>query len=264
VSDRKPPPLPEAMKRQMAVRYTLFGLVTRRELVAVAVVLSVLLLVVVWISVQFLKPIPPRRIVLASGAEYGLYHRYAQRYKQILARSGVVVEERTTAGAAENLQLLLDASKHVDVAFMQGGVANAANAAGVEMVAALYYEPLWIFARANEPVAQINQLGGKRIVIGAPGSGTRTFVKQMLSANGIGEDASTLLEMGSGEGLLMVERGGADAAMLVGGADTPAILEALSNPRLLLVSMARADAYTRRFRRARWTWPTAYPNERSR
>ena len=42
--------------------------------------------VVVAASIHFLQPAPPRRIVLASGAEFGMYHRYAQRYREILAR----------------------------------------------------------------------------------------------------------------------------------------------------------------------------------
>jgi TRAP transporter TAXI family solute receptor len=237
----------ESRPSRGAERYPIFGLATYRELVIASAALALLLVVLVWASLQFLKPIPPRHIVLASGAESGLYHRYAQRYKEILARSGVTVEERITAGAAENLRLLLDPAAHVDVAFMQGGVAEVTAANGVEMVAALYYEPMWIFVHAGAPVTQLNELQGKRIAIGAPGSGTRVLVQQLLRVNGVAEGAATMAEVDSDEGLSRVERGDADVAILVGGADTPVILEALSNPRLTLVSMARADAYARRF-----------------
>jgi TRAP-type uncharacterized transport system substrate-binding protein len=60
----------------------------------------------VWASIQFLEPGPPRRIVLASGAESGVYHRYAQQYVEALGREGIKVEERMTGGAVENLRLL--------------------------------------------------------------------------------------------------------------------------------------------------------------
>jgi hypothetical protein len=49
---------------------------------------------------------PAAPIVLASGLVDGLSHKYAQRYIEILARSGVTVEERMTEGAGANLDLL--------------------------------------------------------------------------------------------------------------------------------------------------------------
>src|SRR3954447_19153931 len=69
----------------------------------------------------------PRRIVLASGLGDGMYHQYAQRYRQILARDGVIVEERMTGGADENERLLRDPASGVDVAFLHGGVARPAD-----------------------------------------------------------------------------------------------------------------------------------------
>ncbi|MDM0072601.1 hypothetical protein [Variovorax sp. J31P207] len=47
----------------------------------------------------------PRHIVLASGLQDGMYHQYARRYKEILARERVTVEERMTGGAEENARL---------------------------------------------------------------------------------------------------------------------------------------------------------------
>ena len=77
----------------------------------------------------FLQSTIPRRIVLASGLKDGMYHEYAQRYKEILARDGVTVEERVTGGADENEQLLHDPKSGVDVAFMHGGVVRPRTAA---------------------------------------------------------------------------------------------------------------------------------------
>ena len=44
----------------------------------------VLVAIAIWASVELVQPGPPRRIVLASGPESGVYHRYAQRYIEIL------------------------------------------------------------------------------------------------------------------------------------------------------------------------------------
>ena len=80
------------------------------------------LLGVAVLGAWFLQRTIPRHIVLASGQPDGMYHMHAQRYKEILARKGVTVEERLTGGADDNERLLLDAASGVDVAFMPGGV----------------------------------------------------------------------------------------------------------------------------------------------
>src|SRR4051794_41661347 len=64
----------------------------------------------------------PRHIVLASRLQDGLYHQYAQRYKEILAREGVTVEERVSGGAEDNEQFLHNPKSGVDAAFMHGGI----------------------------------------------------------------------------------------------------------------------------------------------
>jgi hypothetical protein len=43
-------------------------------------------------------PAPYRDGIWRQG---GVYHRYAKRYKELLAREGVTLEERMTAGAEE-------------------------------------------------------------------------------------------------------------------------------------------------------------------
>jgi len=90
------------------------ALLSRRERVRIALLVAALVVAIVWATIHFTAPAPPRRIVLASGPEFGLYHRLAQRYKEHLARDGVTVEERMTDGAAENLRLLQDRASGVD------------------------------------------------------------------------------------------------------------------------------------------------------
>ena len=223
------------------------GLLSRRDKVRGILLFVALLAAIVWIFARFLQPAPSRHIVLASGAGFGLYHQYAERYKEILARDGVVVQERTTAGAAENLALLEDPKSGVDVAFMQGGIASAAQAGDVEMLASLYYEPLWVFYRAPQTLSLLNELQGMRIGIGAKGSGTRVFVEPLLAFNAVGPDNSTLLPISGDDAVRALQAGEIDAALLVGGAQTPLIGKALRDPALKLMNFTRADAYTRRF-----------------
>ncbi len=222
--------------------------VIRRIVIAIAVIIALL-----WTAFWLLQPAPQRRIVMASGNESGIYHQFARRYIDILRRQGVRVEERMTEGAAENLKLLLDPASRVDVAFLQGGVAELPVAHDVVMLASLYYEPLWIFYRDAKTLDQINQLDGKRIAVGTPGSGTRALVERILRANGlvaadgIARGNTEVVAIGGADALKALKAREVDAALFVGGAQTPTIQQAMRDPAIKLMSLARSDAYPRRF-----------------
>jgi TRAP transporter TAXI family solute receptor len=219
---------------------------TRRDMFRLGILLVALLAVAVWGALHFLASATPRHIVLASGAPDGMYHAYALRYKEILARDGVTVEERMTDGAAENFQLLLDPKSRVDVAFAQGGVAPA-NTQSIEMLATLYYEPLWLFYPKDTPFTKVTDLLYKRIAIGKPGSGTRVFTEPLLAANGITPLNTQQVSMGAIESLRALQRSEIDFAVLVGPVQAPAIWQALHDPSLKVAPFVRADAYERRF-----------------
>jgi TRAP transporter TAXI family solute receptor len=222
-------------------------LLSRRDLVRTGVLAALALAACLWVSFQFLEPIPPRRIGLATGPESGLYHRQAQRYKEALAREGMTLDLRVTEGAAENLRLLLDPKSGVDIAFMQGGVAKFPEANGVVMLASLYYEPLWIFVRRGERIDALSALAGKRIAVGLAGSGTRALAVTLLAASGVGADNATLLQIPADQAQRGLKAGEVDASLLVGGVRSPVIMAGLTDPALELVSLAQADAYPRRY-----------------
>src|SRR6202162_1497099 len=145
------------------------GSLSRRSRLSVAVVILALIGAAGWTAGHFLQP-APRHIVMASGLEDGLFHQYAKRYVEILARSGVTVEERMTAGAEDNLRLLEDSHSGVDIGFTQGGIAKFPEANDVVMLSNLYYLPMWIFYRDTDTFNRVNELRNHRIAIGAEGS----------------------------------------------------------------------------------------------
>lgn len=222
-------------------------LLSSRDKLRIGALVAVLVAACLWVSFLFLEPIPPRRIVLASGPQSGLYHQMAQRYAELLAREGVTVEERMTEGAGENLRLLLDKESGVDIAFVQGGVAKFPEANSLVMVASLYYEPLWIFVRRGERIDALAQLAGKRVAMGVPGSGTFALAEQLLAASSVTPANATLLRMPPSEAQDALKTHHIDAMLIVGGVRAPAIRAALIDPALELVSLAQADAYPPRY-----------------
>ena len=73
----------------------------------------------------FLKPTPPKRVVLATGSDQTAYAAFGKLYQEDLKRHGIEVVLRPTAGSRENLRLLQDPKNDVQLAFVQGGSSAA-------------------------------------------------------------------------------------------------------------------------------------------
>ena len=201
-----------------------------------------------WLSFQFIEPIPPRQIVLASGPPTSLYHEHAQRYIDLMARHGLTVVEKITEGPGENFSLLSDPRSGVDIAFVQGGQATTSEAKGLVMLASLYYQPLWIFVRRGETVDSLAALAGKKVSLGMPGSGTNALGEPLLAANGVTDKNTTFVHVPIDRTQSMLHDGHVDVALLAGGVRMPAVRAALADPKLELVNLANADAYPQRYR----------------
>ena len=153
-----------------------FTLLSSRGRFSLTIIVFALIVPAVWAVVLFLQTAPPRRIVLASGLEDGLLHQHAKRYIEILARSGVMVEERITNGPGDNLRLLQDPHSGVDIGFTQGGIAKFPEANNVRMIASLYYVPMWIFYRGTVTLNHVNELRNHRVATGRRGDNVSGLV----------------------------------------------------------------------------------------
>jgi hypothetical protein len=173
----------------------------------VFVALPSLLLIIgaFWLAAQFIKPAPPEQLIVSTGGEGGAYQRFAARYKDVLARYGITLMEKPSAGSMENLQRLRDPEVAVDAAFIQGGTARPGEKDELVSLGDFYYEPLWIFCReaALRCGDKILDLKGKRVAVGGAGSGTQHLAMELLAANGIDAKNTKLTEVG---GLGVVER----------------------------------------------------------
>jgi TRAP-type uncharacterized transport system substrate-binding protein len=59
--------------------------------------------------------------VIATGHPDGTCCLFARQCREILARNGIELQTRTTAGSIENLALLQDEEGNASLAFVQGG-----------------------------------------------------------------------------------------------------------------------------------------------
>jgi len=200
---------------------------------------------------HLMAPAPPHDLTIASGPADGAYAAYAERYRRILATDGLTLEVIHTSGSVENQQLLADGQ--VDVAFIQGGTVGVNGdgepPAGMEALASLYYEPLWVFVRGTQAPNRLSQLADKRIAIGPEGSGTRRLALTLLAESGVdtsGNTASKFLPIGGEEAAEALLKGRADAAFFVTGKVSPAMRSLIDSPAVRLMNFAQGDALSHR------------------
>ncbi len=199
------------------------------------------------LAYQFVGPAPPKRVVIATGASDGAYFAFAGKYRAILAKEGIELAVRPTAGSVENLALLQDAKNGVDVALVQGGIGTPGSHPGLVSLGSLYFEPLWLFTRLRE-LEDLLPLVGARIAVGPQGSGTRAVALRLLAENGLDKDNVRLMLLGAGAGAAALRAGTVEAVFFVGSAQAPVVRRLLATPGVYLANFRRAEAYARRFR----------------
>ncbi|MCB1924753.1 MAG: ABC transporter substrate-binding protein [Gammaproteobacteria bacterium] len=207
---------------------------------------ALLVFVAFVIAYQFIKPAPPGHVVMATGGVDGAYHGYAKRYAERLAREGITLELRSTAGSVENTRLLREGV--VSLAMVQGGIEDPdVDTVGLQSLGSLYHEPLWLFYRRDVDFTDMRDLAGRRIAVGPVGSGTRALVTRLLADNGVVDDRDWLAA-GGNDAVEALLDGRVDAAFFVISAQSPLVARLLRAPDVVLADFVRAEAYTRRYR----------------
>jgi TRAP-type uncharacterized transport system substrate-binding protein len=150
---------------------------------------------IVSLALIYFIPAPPSKITIATSFKGGHYVDLFSRYQEILARSHLNVEQRLTKGAAENLKLLNDPASGIQIGFMQGGISDSKQSPDLLSLGRIDYQLFWLFHQATETLDDLTQLKGKRIALGAIGSGSRAVTEKILGTGGINHDNTTLLTL---------------------------------------------------------------------
>ena len=204
------------------------------------------------------------KIVLATG---GLphYQELGATYQKALEPFGVNVVMRPSAEGFATLKGLVAENPEIDAGFVKGGLVGSMQGrlarskaqewqskqlGKLRSVGRLFYEPIWVFVRADFVGDSLRDLKTKRVLTGTRESGTRRIASQLLRANGIEmkKDDPLFIEedLAADGGQLLA--GKADAAFLIQPADAERIQSLLHTPGIRLMNFAtEADAYANRF-----------------
>lgn len=135
-----------------------------------------------------------KRLAFLTGGTAGTYYPYGGAIANLWNQSdiGVQVTVEATGASVENVRLLND--KRADIALVQNDIADYAQnatemfkdkAVPVGGIAIMYPELIQVVARADAGINGIRDLRGKRVGVGAPGSGNEANARQILDAFGM-------------------------------------------------------------------------------
>jgi len=220
-----------------------------RDLIVVGLPTLIVAAAAVGVAVKAARFAPPKTIRFVSGPDGSSYRNQAEKYQKILARDGVKVEILPSRGALDNLDKLANQKERVDVGFVQGGLAEGRDLPHLVSLGSVYPQPMMVYCRHPEPVELLSQLKGKRLAVGAEGSGAHVLALKLLKANEMDGPPTVLLALQGDDAVKQLKEGSIDAAFLMGDSATPAVMRTLRGiPEIQLASFRQADGYLRKFR----------------
>jgi TRAP-type uncharacterized transport system substrate-binding protein len=219
----------------------------RRRGLLKGLLVTLCLLAAIWLALAYFIPAPPSKITIATGIKGTTFQYFGERYREKFARAGVKVELRETAGGFENSKLLQDPNSGVDIAMVSGGVSDGSQSPNVLSAGMMFAAPSWLFYSSAETLDDLPQLKGKRIAIGPEGSGVRHTAERILGKANVTSKTATLLPYAGDAAVDALNDGRADAVFIASGPEAPAIKALLKNPRVRLMDISTADAFTRIF-----------------
>ena len=191
---------------------------------------------------------------IATGGTAGTYYPIGGAMAEILNNNiqGMNASAQSTGATVANINMLKEGS--VDLAIVQNDITYyAAN--GIEMfkdkkvdnlkgIATLYPETCQIVTLESTGIKSIADLKGKRVAVGAMGSGAEANARQILEAYGITYDDIDEQFLSFSEAASALKDGNVDAAFVTAGYPTAAVQDIASQNkvRLLPIEADKADA----------------------
>ena len=230
--------------RMVVILMETFGLSPTVALVITLLLALVGVLALFW----FIQSAPPRTLTVTSGPAGSTFSRYADSYAKILAKNGVKLRILPSQGSLENLQRLQSAQSGVDIGFVGGGLTEGKDLSDLVSLGSVAHQPLWVFYRSTKTISRLSELAGKRIAVGAPGSGTRALALVLLQTNGITGAPTTLVDIDAEAAASGLLEGKIDAVFLMGDSAPLQTLRTLvRSSEVQAYTFTQADAYVRRY-----------------
>lgn len=174
------------------------------------------------------------KLILATGGTAGTYYPYGGAMSKIWNSKipGMNVTAQATGASVENVRLMN--KDEVELALVQSDTIDFAYNAKeafkekltkMAAVAVLYPELIHIVVRGELGIKSFSGLRGKKIGVGAPGSGTEANFRQLLDAHRMTKDDVSAQFLSFSESADKFKDRRIDAFMVTGGVPTSAITD---------------------------------------
>ncbi|WP_410812023.1 TAXI family TRAP transporter solute-binding subunit [Micromonospora sp. 067-2] len=165
-------------------------------------------------------PAAPLPIRIATGSPTAVYYAFGQSLAAILnrelpdeVRATVVI----TAASAENVRLV--GSGAAELGFTQADVlpATTGGSPAFDAIARVYDDQLHLVTTGGGPIRTVADLRGRRVSVGAPGSGTEITATRLLEVARLGGDEVRRERLGLDDSVAALRSGRIDAFFFSGG-----------------------------------------------
>lgn len=189
---------------------------------------------------------------IVTGGTTGTYYTLGGTLAQIISDEvGVDTTAEVSQASAANMTALKDGK--AEIAFVQTDIAYYATAGElmfegeaidtISAIGALYPETIQLVTTAKSGIASYEDLKGKKVSVGAPGSGTFANAEQLLEVHGLTMEDIEPQNLDFGESQESLQSGQIDAAFITSGTPTGAVeaLSATTEVVIVPVEDAKAD-----------------------
>ncbi|MFO7316321.1 MAG: TAXI family TRAP transporter solute-binding subunit [Bacilli bacterium] len=173
---------------------------------------------------------------MVTGGTQGTYYALGGTFAELISKeTGIKTTAEVSQASAANINALK--AGDAEIAFVQTDIAYYAKN-GLMMfdgepmddlaaIGALYPETVHLVTTAKTGIKSFEDLKGKKVSVGAPGSGTYANAEQLLEVHGLTMDDIQAQNLDFGESVDGLQAGQIDAAFITAGYPTAAV-EALS------------------------------------
>src|SRR5262245_31317140 len=195
-----------------------------------------------------------KQLDIATGGTGGVYYPLGGGFGNILGKElpGVTATARVTGGSVANLQLV--GAGKADLCFTQVDAAwDAINGLDkfksgkleIRALVVMYPNHMHAVTVEGTRITKIEDLKGKRVSTGSPGSATEVYALRVIEAAGLDPDKDMRRErLGAAESVNALKDRKVEAFLWVGGLPTAAVtdLAATPNTKIKVIDIAHLTA----------------------